>query len=194
MRGHLLIPLVAAVGASCIEVPAPRPKDALDVRDVKISEGIGLETACTPSGVELCFDARDNNCNGVIDEGCGLHTGILQFTIAWEASEADVELTVFDPGGEQASKGETTAGGLQKDRECPKNGECQGQNVENVFLAEGDPKPGRYRVVVRLNDLNGATPPVRVRLAARVGQRSFGMVVSLTPGKGTEESSFEFTL
>jgi hypothetical protein len=161
---------------------------------VKAPEGVGLETACTPTGVEICFDARDNNCNGVIDEGCGIHTGILQFVIAWEAAEADVDLNVYDAGGELARLGEATTGGLMKDRDCPRSGECQGQNVENVFLAEGEPRRGRYRVVVRLDKLNGAAAPVRVRLGARVGQRSFGMMVELAPGAGTEEKSFEFTL
>src|SRR5690242_59285 len=77
-----------SAGPGCIEVPPPPAKDALDVRDVKAPEGATLETACTPTGVEICFDARDNNCNGVIDEGCGLHTGILQFVIAWEEADA----------------------------------------------------------------------------------------------------------
>ena len=181
-------------GAACIEVPALPAKEALDVKSVKVSEGVGLDTACTPSGVEICFDARDNNCNGVIDEGCGLHTGILQFVIAWEAAEADVDLNVYDAGGELARLGESTAGGLMKDRDCPRSSECQGQNVENVFLSEGDPKRGRYRVVVRLDKLNGATAPVRARLGARVGQRSFAMVVDLSPGVGTEEKTFEFSL
>lgn len=192
MRRYVLIALLAA---GCIEVPPPKPRGALDVRDVNVSEGVGLETACTPTGVELCFDARDNNCNGIIDEGCGLHTGILQFTIAWEAAEADVDLNVYDPAGELSRIGEPTASGLMKDRDCPRvSGECQGQNVENVFLAEGEPARGRYRVVVRLDKLNGATAPVRVRLSARVGQRAFGMQVELSPGASTEEKTFEFTL
>jgi tRNA (guanosine-2'-O-)-methyltransferase len=178
----------------CIEVPSPPPKDALTMRDVKVSEGVGLEAACTPTGVEICFDARDNNCNGIIDEGCGLHTGLLQFIIAWEAADADVDLNVYDTGGELARLSEPTTFGLEKDRDCPRNGECQGQNVENVYLAEGEPHRGRYRVVIRLDKLNGASPPVRVRLGARVGQRSFAMVVDLAPGAGTEEKSFEFTL
>jgi tRNA (guanosine-2'-O-)-methyltransferase len=156
---------------------------------------VGLESACTPTGSELCFNARDDNCNGVIDEGCGLHTGILQFAIAWDAAEADVDLNVYDAAGDLARIGEPTAGGLIKDRDCPRtSGECHGQNIENVFLAEGDPRPGRYRVVIRLDKLNGATAPVRVRLGARVGQRYFGMTVELVPGAGTEEKSFEFTL
>lgn len=192
MRRYVLIALLAA---GCIEVPPPKPRGALEVRDVAVSEGVGLETACTPTGVELCFDARDNNCNGIIDEGCGLHTGILQFTIAWEAAEADVDLNVYDPAGELSRIGEPTASGLMKDRDCPRvSGECQGQNVENVFLAEGEPARGRYRVVVRLDKLNGATAPVRVRLSARVGQRAFGMQIELSPGASTEEKTFEFTL
>jgi tRNA (guanosine-2'-O-)-methyltransferase len=186
---------LALLLAACIEVPAAAPRDALKVREVKASPGVVLETACTPSGVEKCFDARDDNCNGVIDEGCGLHTGILQFAIAWEAVEADVDLNVYDPSGEIARLGEPTSSGLVKDRDCPATGnECQGQNIENVFLAEGDPKRGTYRVVIRLDKLNGAAAPVRVRLGARVGQRPFGMVVELSPGPGTEEKSFEFTL
>lgn len=201
VRRHVLTALfialapLAAGAASCIEVPAPRSKSALEVKDVKVTEGVGLETACTPSGVEMCFDAMDNNCNGVIDEGCGLHTGILQFTIAWQEAGADVDLNVYDTSGELARVGEATSGGLMKDRDCPRqNGECQGQNVENVFLSEGDPKRGRYRVVVRLDKLNGATAPVRVRLGVRVGQRAYGMNVALTPGAGSEEVEFNFSL
>jgi tRNA (guanosine-2'-O-)-methyltransferase len=185
--------LLALVLCSCLEVPPPPPKSALDVKDVKAPPGVELETACTATGVEMCFDARDNNCNGVIDEGCGLHTGILQFTIAWEGAEADVDLNVHDAGGELAAPpGQTTAGGLIKDKDCPK--QCHGQNVENVFLAEGEPRRGRYRAVVRLDKLNGATAPVRVRFGARIGQRSFGMSVDLSPGAGNEERTFEFTL
>lgn len=187
--------LSAMLAAACIEVPAAAPKAGLEVRDVKAPEGVGLETACTPTGVEVCFNARDDNCNGIIDEGCGLHTGILQFTIAWDAAEADVDLNVHDVTGELARPGEPTVGGLVKDRDCPRpNGECQGQNVENVYLAEGEPRRGRYRVVVRVDKLNGAPPPVRVQLGARVGQRSFGMSIDLSPGTGNDERSFEFTL
>lgn len=183
-----------ACALACIDVPAPRPKNAVEAKDVKVTEGSSLETACTPSAFEVCFDALDNNCNGVIDEGCGLHTGILQFTIAWQEADADVDLNVYDTSGELARVGEPTMGGLMKDRDCPRQNECQGQNVENVYLAEGDPKRGRYRVVVRLDKLNGATAPVKVRLGVRVGQRSYGMQVALAPGATTEEVELAFTL
>lgn len=191
----LLALLALGASVSCIEVPPPRAKDALVLKDVKVSEGGGLETACVPTAFEVCFDALDNNCNGVIDEGCGLHTGVLQFVIAWQEAEADVDLNVYDTSGELARVGEPTMGGLMKDRDCPRqNGECQGQNVENVFLAEGEAKRGRYRAVVRLDKLNGATAPVKVRLGVRVGQRSYGMGLALSPGAGTEEIELAFSL
>jgi len=187
----------SVVGASgCLEVPPPKAKDALDVRDIVVSEGVHLETACTPTGVEMCFDAYDNNCNGIIDEGCGLHTGILQFSIAWDEVDADVDLNVHDAEGELAQPGEPTKGGLLKDRDCPQSeAECLGQNVENVYLFEGsEVERGRYRVQIRLDKLNDATAPVKVRFSARVGQRSYSMKLELSPGANSEEESFEFSL
>ncbi len=191
--GWFVIACVTASATACIDAAGPS-QTPLDVANVVVPDGSGLESTCVPTGPEMCFNARDDNCNGVIDEGCGLHTGILQFVIAWEAAEADVDLNVFDPSGEIARVGEATAGGLMKDRDC-KGNECQGQNVENVYLAEGDPRKGHYRVVVHLEKLNGATAPVRVRLAVRMGPKSFnGISVSLSPGQGTDEREFSFDL
>ncbi len=187
--------LATGLGATgCIDVAKP-PNDGLNPRDVATPDGSRLEQACTPSGVEQCFDAIDNNCNGVIDEGCGVHSGILQFTIAWDAPDADVDLNVTDAGGEAAQAGEPTLGGLLKDRDCPKaSGECMGQNVENVYLVEAEPQRGRYRVVVRLEKLGTATPPVNVHLGVRIGQRSYAFHFDLSPGEKTAERAFEFTL
>jgi len=145
-----------------------------------------------PGGTEVC-DGVDNNCNGVIDEGCGLQTGILQFTIAWSEPRADVDLNVTGPDGELARFDEPTQSGLLKDRDCPGSEDaCRGQNVENVFLAEGAPRRGRYRVVVRLEDAGDAVGPVRVRLSARIGQRHFSTVIELSTR--SEQRELEFTL
>lgn len=187
--------LALLLQSACIDAAKAGSKNPLPLKDIKTSESSGLEIACVPTGVEMCFDAIDNNCNGVLDEGCGLHTGILQFTIAWAEPEADIDLNVYDTSGELARVGEPTLDGLVKDRDCPRvSGECQGQNVENVFLSEGEPKRGRYRVVIRLDKLNGATAPIRVRLGVRAGQKSYGMNLSLSPGAAGEEAEFSFTL
>jgi hypothetical protein len=183
----------AVLGAGCIEVAPPAKGPGLEPRDVAASTGMELETACVPTGIERCFDALDNNCNGVIDEGCGLQTGILQFTIAWPEPKADVDLNVTGPDGELARLDEPTQSGLLKDRDCPgAEDACRGQNVENVFLAEGAPRRGRYRVVVRLEDPGEAVGPIRVRLAARIGQRHFTTVVELSVR--SDQRELEFTL
>jgi Putative metal-binding motif len=180
--------------AACLEVPTPRQTGL--ARDITTPDGSSPEQACTPSGVETCFDAIDNNCNGVIDEGCGVHTGILQFSIAWAEPNADVDLDVMDPSGDVAQAGAArTSGGLIKDRDCPKpTGECLGQNIENVYLDEDQPQKGRYRVAVRLTKLGDATAPIHIHLGARLGQRSYGFAFDLSPGEKTSEKVFEFTI
>jgi hypothetical protein len=191
--GGLLLGLLAVLFFGCLEVAAPKATDGVEVRDVKTTPGMELASACVPTGMEICFDALDNNCNGVIDEGCGLRTGLLQFTVAWQEAAADVDLNVNGPDGDIAHLDQPNESGLMKDRDCPgTDNVCYGQNVENVFLAEGSPRRGRYRVVVRLENLNDATSPVKVRLSARIGQRHFSSVIELA--EKSDQREFEFTL
>ncbi len=157
------------------------------------SPGVALVMACTPTGPELCFNAVDDNCNGVIDEGCGVATGLLQFTIAWGDSAADVDLIVIDPAGHKAYEGNrTTPSGLHLDRDCPAEG-CNGQNIENVFYEGIEPPKGKYVVDVMLSDPHGAQTPVKVRIGARVGSRTFGADLELSPGP-EEKKTFSFEL
>ena len=104
------------------------------VREALAPDGVALTMTCMPTGPELCFDATDNNCNGVIDEGCGVDTGPLQFAIAWPEG-SDVDLEVYDPAGNLAKPGERTEGALAKDRDCGRpQSSCHGQNMENVYF------------------------------------------------------------
>jgi tRNA (guanosine-2'-O-)-methyltransferase len=139
-----------------------------------------LERACTPSGPELCFNATDDNCNGIIDEGCGLNTGLVQFAVAWAEANADVDLEVTDPNGVLIEVGRVAESGLVKERDCPgQNAACRGQNIENVYLADGDALRGVYRVRVRLEKLGGENPPIKVRLGARVGPKTYAVELRL---------------
>ncbi|MBP9113004.1 MAG: hypothetical protein KBF88_09370 [Polyangiaceae bacterium] len=149
--------------------------------------------ACLTSGAEICFNATDDNCNGAIDEGCGATTGVLQFSIAWGASRADVDLNVMTPTGGRISASENTkVSGWSYDRDCPENASCYDQNTENISCTLPDPPAGVYLAEIRLSEMKGETGPIRVRFGARVGTRSFSSEVLLD---GTEKRKlFRFTL
>lgn len=175
-------------------LPASAPGANLLAKNVVTSDGIVVTSACTPTGPELCFNATDDNCNGVIDEGCGVGTGVLQFVVAWGDSPADIDIAVTDPGGAKVHKtNRQSTYGLQLDKNCPEDG-CHGQNMENVFFEGNEPPRGKYLVEVRLVDPHGAELPVRAHLSARVGNRTFAMDLALTPGGVTEKQSFAFEL
>jgi hypothetical protein len=149
------------------------------------------QKTCTPTGPELCFNATDDNCNGIIDEGCGLRTGLVQFVIAWDEPRADVDLRVFDPSGELVEVGRPARSGLVKERDCPgRNNDCHGQNLENVYLSEGDPPRGQYRVRIRLDALGGENPPIHVAFGARVGPKTYSQTVSLEAPETEQELIF----
>ena len=96
------------------------PQPAIEIRatgDAALQ--LALPTACQASGIEACFNATDDDCDGLVDEGCGLSTGVLQLVVAWDRADADVNLQLLDPNGESAEVGRTTALGLSKDRDCP---------------------------------------------------------------------------
>jgi hypothetical protein len=171
---------------------APAKAPGADVKAVNLSPPAGttLVQACTPTGPELCFNAIDDNCNGVIDEGCGEQTGVLQFTIAWDAPAADVNLVVVTPSNERVTSdhARASADGFHVDRDCPGKEGCGGQNVENVFYDGPEPPRGHYVVEITLGELHGAAPPIAVRFGARLGARTVGFDTRLAPGDDAKKT------
>jgi hypothetical protein len=129
---------------------------------------------CLPGAPERCLNAWDDNCNGLVDEGCGLNTGLAQFLLAWDLPGADVDLDVTDPKGQLAVVGQITAVGLIKERDCPgRNDDCKGARIENVYLEAGRKlQSGKFVVRVRLSTLRDRDLPVRVTLAVRLGDHN----------------------
>jgi tRNA (guanosine-2'-O-)-methyltransferase len=141
---------------------------------VRAPSDVALSKGCSPAGPERCFNAIDDNCNGIVDEGCGVNTGLLQFVAAWDKPSADVDLDVTDPNGELAEVERASESGLVKENDCPgQNNECHGQNLENVFLEGNNVTRGAYRVRIRLEQLGSEDPPVEVTLGARVGPKTY---------------------
>ena len=137
---------------------------------------------------EVCFNAIDDDDNGLLEEGCGVPQGTPQFVLAWDEPSADVDLWVSDARGEVARFGSATTTGLTKTNECPHEADtCWGQPRENVVLQEwSEEAVGRYAVRVRLESLGTATPPLVVRLGVKThhGVESFSLLLDSV---GSEE-------
>jgi tRNA (guanosine-2'-O-)-methyltransferase len=185
---------VLAVACGPSSPGAASATSTLVAKNISASDGVIVTAGCVPTGPELCFNANDDNCNGVIDEGCGVGTGFLQFMIAWGDSPADVDLSVVDPNDVRVSKSNRSSpSGLQLEKNCPDDG-CHQQNYENIYFDGTEPPRGRYRVEVKLSDARGAELPVKVHLSARVGSRTWAMDFGLAPGPGQDKQSFSFEL
>lgn len=178
--------------ALCLLLAACGAKQARPAAVPEPEDGASLASAAIATGPEACGNAIDDNQNGLIDEGCGLALGLVQFLAGWSAAKADVDLRVVDPNGDLIEVGRVARSGLTKDRDCPGRSECQGKNLENVYLAEGEPLRGEYRLRLRLESLGGETPPIHVTLGARLGGTSRSYDVELETPESEREIRLKF--
>ena len=212
MRFHLGLALslawtaLSACGGGQAEAPPPvvAPQspmqpvriEALDVTP-QLSNGVSVvETQCTQKASETC-NALDDDCNGVIDDGCGYSSGAIQVTASWDTG-ADVDLYVTDPAGEtimyNAEHRSSTSGGVM-DHDA--RGDCRREqenpHVENVYWNVERPPSGSYKVDVAYWGPCGDAGDTHTTVSIAVGGKVLG-VFSYTLSREERVHVASFTL
>jgi tRNA (guanosine-2'-O-)-methyltransferase len=149
---------------------------------------------CKPGSGELC-NAIDDDCNGIIDDGCGYDAGGVQITVSWD-SGADIDLYVTDPSGATVYYNEQhdrSALGGHLDHNARGNCRREQQNprIENAFWPSPAPI-GSYRVELHYFSPcdQGAVTEVLLSLAVR--QKVIGTYrFQLEPEERIEALSFD---
>lgn len=139
----------------------------VEARGITIDgQAITLGGACVPSGLEQCFNAQDDDCDGLIDEGCGLPDGEIGLYAAWDDNPAAIDWALYLPSGNRVDPKSREAGGFRYVKDCPSG--CYDQNHE-VLIGTGAMAKGTYRAELRLRGPNDAALPVLVQLGLRFG-------------------------
>ena len=152
--------------------------EALDVTP-QLSNGVSVaESQCAQSASEQC-NALDDDCNGVIDDGCGYSGGSIQITASWDTG-ADVDLYVTDPAGDtimyNAEHRRSASGGVM---DYDARGDCRQEqartNIENVFWEAPRPPSGLYKVDVAYWGPCGDAGDTHTTVSIAVGGKVLGV-------------------
>jgi hypothetical protein len=180
--------VLCACGGAQSEAPAPvtaapaplKPMqlEALEVTP-QLNNGVSVVAEkCQPSGSESC-NGLDDDCNGVIDDGCGYASGSIQVTASWD-SGADVDLYVTDPAGEtimyNAEHRSSASGGVM-DQDA--RGDCRREqehtHIENVYWNAARPPSGVYKVDVAYWGPCGDAGDTHTTVSIAVGGKLLGV-------------------
>lgn len=167
------------------EVPAVVEPPVL----VSIVPGAAVEEIprdCSHPVEETC-NAIDDDCDGVIDDGCGYGTGLMQVTASWNTG-ADIDLYVTGPLGDTLSfQRPATPSGGRVDHSG--RGDCEADmpnpRIENVRWVGSRPMDGIYEVEVHYwGECVSSGGPTQVTLSVAVGRRIAGQYrLTLLPGE-----------
>lgn len=141
---------------------------------------------CTNPTEETC-NALDDDCDGVIDDGCGYGAGLLQVAAGWDTG-SDIDLYVTGPLGDTLSfQRLSTPSGARVDHSG--RGDCvptmDNPRIENVRWVGQKPTPGIYEVEVHYwGECSSGGGPTEVTVSVAVGRRIAGQFrLILLPGE-----------
>lgn len=161
-----------------VRATAPTPPPTASA-SVNVSTGYAgvtvVDSYCNQGAQEVC-NGLDDNCDGVIDEGCGFSSGNIQITLAW-GTGADLDLYVIDPSGYEISYQNTrspSGGHLDHDARGACNRRQAGNTIENVYWDAANPPSGQYRVEVHYWGECGVAGTTQATLSIAVGGQIVG--------------------
>jgi hypothetical protein len=194
-RGYIATPPppTATVSVGVAAPPPPTATATVAVNAPQLGAGVQVvEATCAQGAPEVC-NGLDDNCNGVIDEGCGYSTGAIQITLAWNTG-ADIDMYVTDPFGNVVSYQNTqvpSGGMLDHDA----RGNCRrGPNntIENVYWNSPQPPPGQYQIVLHYYSDCGGAGPTTTTTSVAVGGRILGTYnLTLMPNQRVPVATFQ---
>ncbi len=143
------------------------------------------------NGWEQCFNAWDDNQNGLIDEGCGIGQAPVQVFVAWEDENTDLDLLVFDPQGELATDEAPTASGMSLHRDCPVTYECGAQPFEMAYSEDDSYRGGHYRVMVLARKFDRELGQITAHLGVQTPEGTYSYRLEFfDQGQSTEVDFF----
>lgn len=127
--------------------------------------------------VEETCNALDDDCDGVIDDGCGYGAGLIQVTAGWDTG-SDIDLYITGPLGDTLSfQRPSTPAGARVDHSG--RGDCVPEmpnpRIENVRWVGERPTVGIYEVEIHYwGECTSGGGPTDVTVSVTVGRKTAG--------------------